>query len=301
MSAKIKSIKRFNQSYKNFTFSGTEGAAKEEFMDTAVQMDEQGNVVEEVKYGPGEIVEEKNSYSFDKEGRLLSHTLFYALDNVSEKRVLTRNDKGLLVQETKYYGEDVGESTKYEYNEKDNVTIIERFDEEGDFAGREEMTYDEKGSLAERKSFDADRKLQGRVAFTPPTEDQVEETEYDANGKAISKTIIRFNDKGKELSTVQTNPEGKLISSIKNVYDEHGNIVEKIYKDFYSKVFKYTYDENNRLVVQELFDDSGLLLRKNLFEYDDRGNVVAEQTYEMDTTRGGRDKHFGVRYEYEFY
>ena len=51
----------------------------------------------------------------------------------------------------------------------------------------------------------------------------------------------------------------------------------------------------------ELFDGNGILLRKNLYEYDDEGNVIAEQTYEMDTTRGGRDKHFGTRYEYELY
>jgi YD repeat-containing protein len=116
----------------------------------------------------------------------------------------------------------------------------------------------------------------------------------------VSKTVILFNDKGKELSTVQTTPQGKLISGVKNKYDERGNLIEKVYKDFYSKTVTYTYDENDLLTTQELYDDSGLLLRKNMYEYDDDGNVITEQTYEMDTSRGGRDKHFGTRYEYEF-
>jgi hypothetical protein len=44
-----------------------------------------------------------------------------------------------------------------------------------------------------------------------------------------------------------------------------------------------------------------MLLRKNMYEYDEEGNVSAEQTYEMDTSRGGRDRHFGSRYEYDYY
>ena len=64
---------------------------------------------------------------------------------------------------------------------------------------------------------------------------------------------------------------------------------------------KYEYNEKDLLITQELFDDNGMLLRKNMYDHDEEGNIIAEQTYEMDTTRGGRDKHFGTRYEYEFF
>ena len=76
-------------------------------------------------------------------------------------------------------------------------------------------------------------------------------------------------------------------------------MIRRNYKDFFSKTVHYTYDEQNRLTVQEMFDASGLLLKKNLYTYDDDGNLAAEQTYEIDTARGGRDKHFGARYEYD--
>lgn len=301
MSKKIKSIRRFNQNYKNFSFSDLTSRADEEYLELSVLLDENGNSNEEIKYTPDSSIEEKNSYEYDAKGKLISHTLLYAVDNVTEKRLLTRNEKGLLISEVKYYGGDSGERTNYEYNEKDSVTAIVHYDEDGTFISREEIKYDDKGSLAERCTFDADKKILSRITFTTPVNNQIEEIEFDPKGAILSKTIIVFNDKGKELSSVQTNPQGKLISSVKNIYDERDNIIEKIHKDFYSKKVKFEYNDQDLLITQELYDDSGLLLRKNMFDYDDDGNVIAEQTYEMDTTRGGRDKHFGTRYEYEFF
>ena len=301
MSKKIKSIRRFNQNYKNFNFSDLTSRADEEYLELTVLLDVNGNSSEEIKYLPTSEVEEKSSYEYDTNGKLASHTLLYAIDNFTEKRVLTRNEKGLLISEVKYYSGDSGEKTEYEYNEKDNVTAIIHYDEEGEFISREEIKYDDKGGLTERCTYDINKKIVSRITFTNPADNQIEEIDYDTNGAITSKTIIIFNDKGKELSSVQTNPQGKLITSVKNTYDERGNIIEKIYKDFYSKKVKFEYNDKDLLIVQELFDEQGLLLRKNMYEYDDDKNVIAEQTYEMDTTRGGRDKHFGTRYEYEFF
>jgi len=129
----------------------------------------------------------------------------------------------------------------------------------------------------------------------------IEEQNYDGNGKFVSKTIIRFDDSGKELSSLQTSAEGRLITSVENVFDEKGNVIEKHYKDFYSKTLRYAYDDKNRTISNELLDANGTLLRKSLYEYDDDDNIISEQFYEMDTTRGGRDTHKGSRYEYLFY
>ncbi len=301
MSKKIKSIKKFNQNYKNFNFSDLTSHADEEYLELAIQMNEGGNPTEEIKYTPEGILEEKNSYEFDANGKLLGHTLLYAIDNMTEKRVLTRNEKGFLISEVKYYGTDAGEKTAYEINDKDVISAIIHYDEDGEFISREEMNYYDSGSLSERCTYDKDKKILSKLTFSPLENDMIEEIEYDDSGAMTSKTIIKFNDKGKDLSTVKTNPQGKLISSITNIYDDRGNIIEKVFKDFYSKRVKYEYNDKDLLIIQELYDDNGMLLRKNMYDYDEDGNIIAEQTYEMDTTRGGRDKHFGTRYEYEFY
>jgi hypothetical protein len=301
MTKKVKSIKRFNQNYKNFSFADLTSRADEEYLELNLLFDDKGNVIEESKFTSDGELEEKNSYEYNNDGKLLLHTLLYAVDDVTEKRVLTRNEKGNLISEIKYYGSDSGEKTEYEYNAKENVSAVIRYDEEGDFISREEIIYDDKDSLRERKTIDAKNNLISRISFTTPVNDEIEESEYNEKNEIVSTTTIKFNDKGKELTVRQTNPQGKLISSVLNTYDENGNIIEKINKDFYSKKVRYEYNDKNLITSQEIFDENGMLLRKNMYEYDEEGNLIAEQTYEMDTTRGGRDKHFGTRYEYEFF
>ena len=301
MSKKIKSVKRFNQNYRNFNFSDMTSRADEEFLEFEFVMDENGNTIEEIKYTADSQLEEKNTYAYYPNGKLHSHILLYAVEDVSQKRILTRNEKGNLISEEKYYGDDSGEKTVYEYDNKDNIVVIINYDEEGVFISKSEVTYNEKGDVTERKTLNAENKITSRLSFSVPEEHQIEESEFDENDKLISKTLLKFNNEGKEISSVQISPQGKLISSVINTFDERGNVIQRLFKDFYSKTINYTYNEKDLLTIQELYDDNGLLLRKNMYEYDNDGNVIAEQTYEMDTSRGGRDKHFGTRYEYQFW
>jgi hypothetical protein len=261
-------------------------------------LDDQGNLLLEEKYDLEGELEERNSYTYDTNGKLLEHILLYAVEDATEKRVMKRNGKGLLLEETKMYGDDTGERTTYGYNEKD--LLIERinYDEEGIFSGKEQFSYDENDSLAEHLKFDISGKLEEKFIFSQKEDKSLEQLQYDGTGKLISKNILKFTEDGKELSSVQTTNDGKLISSVENVFDDKGNIIEKHFKDFYSKSVRYAYDEKNRCIMQELFDGNGVLLRKNMYEFDDADNLLKENTYEMDTTRGGRDKHFETRYEY---
>lgn len=302
MSAKIKTVRRFTQRYKNYSFSELMNKADEEFLELVVEMDEQGNILSESKFDNEGELEERNTYVYSKLGKLEEHILLYAIDDVTERRVLKRDEKGLLLEETKYYGDDAGERAEYAYDEKENIISIKRYDEEGDFDVREEMKYDDKGSLIERTKFDKDEKVVERLSFAlDSASNEVEEMEYFPDGKVKTKTLIKLNEKGKEISSVQTTPDGKLISAVKTVYDDRDNVIERHYKDFYSKSIRYSYDEQDRLITQELYDGSGMLLKKNIYEYDDAGNIIAEQTFEIDTSRGGGDKHFGTRYEYDMY
>lgn len=302
MSAQIKTVRRFTQRYKNYSFSELMNKADEEFLELVVEMDSTGNILMESKFDNEGELEERNSYTYSALGKLEEHVLLYAIDDVTERRVLKRNEKGHLLEEVKYYGDDAGEKIEYSYDGKENISEIKRFDEEGDFDSKEEMKYDESGSLIERIRTDKNGAVIERLTFLQNSDsNEIEELEFHPDGKVKSKTVVRLNEKGKEVSSVQTTPDGKLIAAITTAYDERGNVLERHYKDFYSKSMRYTYDEQDRMLTQELFDGSGMLLKKNIYEYDEAGNIITEQTFEIDTSRGGRDKHFGTRYEYEFY
>ncbi len=301
MSNAIKTVRKFNQHYKSFSFSELQ-TAEDEFLESVIELDANGNIVSESKFDADGELEEKNSYQYESHGKLAEHILLFAAEDVTEKRILTRDDKGKLLEEIKYYGDDSGERTTYVYNEKDQLTERKQFDEEGEFQSQETFMYDEKGSLTEHKRLNKEGKTEEHHTFSKDdTDHTIAENEFNASGSLVSKTLSKFDDKGQELTSVQTTADGKLISDVTTTYDEKGNVLEKRFKDFYSKTIRYSYDENNRCITNELFDGNGILLRKNLYEYDEAGNVIAEQTYEMDTTRGGRDKHFGTRYEYELY
>ncbi len=302
MPPKIKTIRRFNQRYKSFSFSELMTKADEEYLEATVEMDENGNVLSESKFDHIGELEERNSLSYSPEGKLLEHTLLFAMEDVTEKRSLVRDEKGKLLEEVKYYGDDSGERTTYEYNEKDLLTAIVEYDEEGGFVSREVIGYDAEGSMIERVKTDESGNLMDRMVFEKAEDSKVlQEKEFNPDGTLKSTTVITFNETGKEISSYQRTPDGKLITGVLTTYDDKGNVIERNYKDFYSKVVKYEYDEENRLITQELFDGSGLLLRKNMYEYDEAGNLLTEQTFEIDSSRGGKEKHFGTRYEYEFF
>lgn len=295
---KYKTIHRYNQNYKNFNFSDLTPEPEDEYLELTVELDAEGRVLSESKFSNDGELEERSTYVYGPLGKLIEHELFYVVDDAREKKVLTRNEKGNLVSEVKYYGDEEGARTNYEYDEKDNIVAIVNLDEEGEFVSREEIKYNENGGLAERVILDSEKNITTRTTFNYLSPTQIEEIELDGKGQLVSKTLNTFDEKGNELSSVQTNPQGKLISSLTNVYDENGNVIEKIYKDFYSKRVKNEYDEKNRLVKQEIYDTTGMLVKRNAFVYDDEGNVLEEQNYEMDSSRGGRDRHYGTRYEY---
>ena len=301
MAPKIKNIRRFNRYFKTFNFSNTQEIAEEEHLESNIEMNENGDVVLEEKFAADGELEERNTYAFNSKGKLLEHSLLYAAEDATEKRVLTRDDDGKLLVETKYYGGDAGEHTEYVYNAQGEPIERKNFDEEGTFISRDVFTYDEKGGLTEQVTKDDKDQITSRTTFTSRDDKTIEQCEYDGSEKLISRTVAKFNDAGKEVSSVQTTPDGKLISSIVSIYDDRGNLLERQYKDFYSKTVRYQYDDQNRCTMQELFDGNGVLLRKNMYEFDEAGNLSREQTYEMDTSRGGRDKHFETRYEYQFF
>src|SRR5689334_21731316 len=106
MSKKIKSIKKYNRPFKPFSFGNAEEVGEEEYLESEIELDENGNTLMEAKYSDDGELEEKNSFRYSAEGKLLEHTLLYAVEDVTERRMLTRNEKGLLLSEVKYYGDD---------------------------------------------------------------------------------------------------------------------------------------------------------------------------------------------------
>ncbi len=296
--SKFKTIKKYNQNFKNYNFSEDTPVAELEFLEMTIDFDTEGRVVSEIKFTEDGEMEEQNDYRYDANGKLIEHELYYALDEAREKVVLVRDEKGKLVSETKMYGDEKGAHVEFEYDSKDRVVAIVNYDDDGDFSSRETIEYNDAGGIVKRSTLGIDNKIVSEIKFVYLSDKQVEETHYDEKGKMGNLTVTTFDDKGKEVNSVERNAQGKLISSMLNIFDDRGNVIEKIYKDFHSKKVKNEYDEKDQLILQEIFDTNGLLVKRNTYDYDEAGNIISEQNFEMDSSRGGRDRHFGTRYEY---
>lgn len=299
MSNKIKTIRRFHQEFKSFSYTDMRPVDSSEYLEAVTEVDQNGNITIESKFDIDGDLEERNTFTYDQLGKLTEHILYFAIDDVYEKRVLIRDDKGFALSETKYYGDEAGEKTEYEYTSDGKIVGIRHYDEEGDFFQREVLTYDDKNNPHERITYNKEDKKIKLITFLSGDQYKIIDEEYDAKGGLLSRTEILLNEKGKESKAIQTNAHGKLISTVENIYDDRGNVIRRVHKDFHSKTVKFVYDEQDRLIEQELFDGNGTLLRKNLYDYDDDGNMMSEQTYEIDSSRGGKDKHYALRYEYD--
>ena len=63
MSAQIKTVRRFTQRYKNYSFSELMNKADEEFLELVVEMDSTGNILMKSKFDNEGELEERNSYT----------------------------------------------------------------------------------------------------------------------------------------------------------------------------------------------------------------------------------------------
>ncbi|MFM9052643.1 MAG: hypothetical protein ACKOKF_10085 [Bacteroidota bacterium] len=301
MEKSISTIRRFNQHYRTLSFSELMSKADDEFLELVVRLGKGGHPLEESKFDSGGDLEERNEYRYTASGKLSEHILYYASEDVTERRVLVRDVNDRTIQEVRYYGDDTGERLEYSYDEKGQVVTVVRFDEEGEFDYREEMFYDLEGSITHRNKTDKDGKPLGSLVFIKESKDSIDEKELDAEGRLMTLTTFKYDEKGNETLSEQRKADGSLISGVYTTYDESGKVLERRHKDFFSKIVRYAYDENGRMIAQEMLDASGLLLRKNVYEYDENGRISKEQVFEIDASRGGRDKHYGTRYEYDYF
>lgn len=295
---KLKHVRRYASLVRAFA-SGIDEPA--EYLESFIEFDNNGNTVKETKFLKDGSPEEISSFVYDDKNKLLENTLEYVPDEASEKRQLERDGEGRVIRETKFYGDMAGEHVEYSYDE-DRITEIKSFDEEGDYLTREEILYDDKKQLISRTVFDKDNAVQEKKEYRHADDGQaVEENIFDGKGQLQKTTLTRINADKKETDSVEKTGQGKLISATHTTYDAHGNVLERRIKDYFSKRHVFAYDEQNRCIEEALYDEHGTLLRRQQFDYDSDGRLLAEQSYEMDVTRGGRDKHLAVRYEYGYY
>lgn len=181
------------------------------------------------------------------------------------------------------------------YDVKGNLTHYEDFYAYGKLSyGKDTYTYDTEGKLIEMA-----HEINGSVLRTTYTYNQAGQLIKEAEFHRIKEYI--YNSEGRLIEVRRSYENGINDGKEAFLYDEDGKLIERIFYDKNglpeAKETK-TYDAEGRLLKEvnrysmNTYNEKGQLLtesdgkdtndpnyRKVVFEYDDRGHIVKEETY----------------------
>ncbi|MEZ5197217.1 MAG: hypothetical protein R2764_12690 [Bacteroidales bacterium] len=147
--------------------------------------------------------------------------------------------------------------TYTEFDEKGNLVLEIKYNEEAEVDEKLEITYDDNGFIKEEKSFFEGNELSDHASY-----------ERDENG------VIRKSFKHYQDGTTDT---------INYRYDTDGNLIEKVTVDSYDEVESKelaTY-ENGKLILKEIYEYDELMA-KETYLFDDYGNMIEHHTWSPD-------------------
>ena len=288
--------------YAFYSVNGKPCLNKDHIAKYVVRYDERGNVVESATYGLDNKLcldvygVAKYLFVYDERGNVVEASYYgvdgkpcLCMDGVA-KVVAKYDDRGDAISET-YYGLDG--------NPCMNI---------GGFA-KSTSRYDERGNRVERAYHGLDGNLclrQGGYAkWIAQFDDRGNEVEcayYGVDGKlclsddGYAKCVSKYDDRGNMVETTLYGVDGKPcldkygVAKVVYLYDERGNLtVESYYgvdgkpclngSDFAKAVFQY--DERGNEIEKVLYGLNGKLLRRTVYEHDERTKVVSVTDYDQ--------------------
>ena len=190
------------------------------------------------------------------------------------------DEKGRLTEENLLYEEnEIAERKTFENDENGRIIKEFRHYEDGT-ADTVFYKYDEQNNIIEKIFVDSDNQIESKQSY-----------EY-SNGKLVKKEVFEGE---KELVLLN------LFS-----FDEKGNETESTTWDAdENKKRKYVneFDEKGLKIKTLVYNDAGQLIAKNLYSYNDKGNVsqiIEQDAYHTNTINLVYDEQNNVILEEEF-
>ncbi|MBA3284365.1 MAG: hypothetical protein H0U27_04815 [Nitrosopumilus sp.] len=300
----LKAIRTYNSPFRALSFAMPEEENADEFLFSEIKYNEKGNIIEESNYTSENRLEEKRTYKYDENGKLIEETVLHAAEDFEEKRKIIRDEKGHSIEEIREYPDGTTEKTIIKRDDNENITEIIVLDEDGEQESRQLFKYDDKNNLKSHVKLDMD----GEVI-------EATECECDEHGNIIAKKEIlpeegieissetEYDEQGRELRSTAYNEKGQKISEVEIVYDEKGNHIETISKDYINRAdsrrITFSYDDKN-CIEERVMTLNDELLRQVNYCYDDNGNLIEEESLQPDYSKGGKQA-YKKKYEYEYY
>ncbi len=146
--------------------------------------------------------------------------------------------------------------SKTEYNEKGQILTEINYNNDGEIEHTYSYNYDDDGFLIEEMLVENDDEIIERKTFEPDEK------------KNIKKEYRHYLD--------------KTYDTIDYIYNDHGNLIEKISYDYDGNVeLRELFDyKNGKLIKETIFDEDTNIISEKTIKYDDKERVTGIENYD---------------------
>ena len=231
-----------------------------------------GELVFEIEYDPSGEEVQKQLNTYNEQGKIVRHEL-YNEGNLAETIDFTYDDKGRVATEYREFEEGYPLRTIYSYDEEGRITEKKVEDADGEPEKRETFEYhpEWKDKVIRKVTFDEEDEM---------TQEEINEFE-ERNGEVKTKSLLTidhamnitrktvfFDSKTREdnIAYVVYNEKDKALELFRIVHDDKGREVEErsesVNPSENYEIF-YTYDDNDRVILQEHRQGDRILSKHN--------------------------------------
>ena len=92
--------------------------------------------------------------------------------------------------------------------------------------------------------------------------------------------LLKFNKNGRKTDYQRTNSRDSIVTHTKYIYDKNGNLIEELSLNTIDSlpIIKtvYQYNKSNQVVIEEAYDQNGLLIYKKQNKYNKQDSLIGQ-------------------------
>ena len=302
MAKKIKSVISYTYDFQQFGVLRSQDFKK--YLDSKEFFDEQGNVIEQIKYTPDAKEEERTINHYDEKNRLTKQVREFIQNGTTESVEVNHNDALGITEEIRFYNGEAGEKVLVKRNEQGDVIEQVEYDEDGEQLSRETYSYLEQGLVSEECRYNESDVLVKKVLNTYNKEKKMvkQRLTFPEGDDQPYTLTIEYPEPLKQKG-MATYDNGEIKFETLDVFDTKGREVEAHFLDPESSdeswQLKRAYNEQGKPLFREQYNGDDVLIFRNDYEYEN-GLLIAILFYRFNPYNAMATKH-RTQYEYVFF
>lgn len=268
----IKSIQTYIQNemaMADFDYAESKG----KYLASIKEFDQNNNILKEVGYRPDGWVENHYSNVYNEKNQRVEHSVYDEDDQLLETHRFDFDESGKIIGEACYYAEmDESDYTHYVYDADDMLVEKNNMDSDNELYSYIRVSYEDKKPVNERHYNDENRLEVEKMLAYDEKGQVVKEVDLDHVEGDKRTYVYEYDEQGNRIKTLVYNKKDQLV--MKTLVEFENGLRMKIEEEDQSglSVFKFEYDAEKRMVLQEKFDHEEMI--QGRWEYTYEGDLL---------------------------